>query len=198
MWKKDLRTIILLLFFMLIFGVIYSLVSCTRTTQKAVTTHDTIHTAHSLTDTLATHHGASDSLFRVRTDTIYKVKTDTIVKTVERRDSFIVRDSVYIREKGDSVYIYKEKWRERLVFSRDTLYKSRTDTVRHIVRDTIIQALHDTVTVYKFREKADSAYQSIDTSKTTVKERRTLSWLKVLGVIAVLFGGLWLWGKVRR
>ena len=197
MWKKDLRTIILLLFFMLLFGVFYSLLSCTRTTQKAVTTHDTLVTAHSLTDSLNTHHGASDSLFRARTDTIYKTKSDTIVKTIERRDSFVVRDSVYVRERGDSVYVYKEKWRERLVFARDTIYKSRTDTLRQILRDTIYRAHADTVTVYKFRELNDSAYQSVDTSKETVKERRTLSWLKAVGVLILIFGGLAVWRKLR-
>lgn len=197
MWKKDLRTILLLLFMMLIFGVVYSLVSCTKT-QKTLVTHDTVFVAHSLTDSVKTHHGASDSLVAAHSDTLYIVKSDSVVRASASVDSFVVRDSVYVREKGDSVYVYKEKWRERLVFMRDTLYKSRTDTVLKIVRDTVYKAVHDTVCVYKSVEKGDSTYQSREMEKETIKERRTLSWLKVLGVMVLVFGGITAWRRFRR
>ena len=196
MWKKDLRTILLLLFMMLIFGVVYSLVSCTKT-QESIVTHDTVFVAHSITDSVQTHHGVSDSLVKAHSDTLYVVKVDTLKKTVVRQDSVVSRDSVYVREKGDSVYVYKEKWRERLVIMRDTLYKSRTDTVLKIVRDTVYKAVHDTIRLYKSVGRNDSAYHSVDANKKVVKERRTLSWLKVLGVMVLVFGGIAWWRKFR-
>lgn len=196
MWKKDLKTILLLLFMMLIFGVVYSLVSCTKT-QKTLVTHDTVFVEHSLTDSASTHHGGSDSLVTAHSDTLYVVKTDTVVKTVTKCDSVVVKDSVYVREKGDSVYVYKEKWRERLVFMRDTLYKARTDTVLKIVRDTVYKAVHDTVRSVRYVERNDSTYQSKEKEKETIKERRTLSWLKVLGVMVIVFGGITAWRRFR-
>ena len=197
MWKKDLKTILLLLFFMLLFGVLYSLVSCTKTTQELVTTHDTVFVAHSSVDSTNTHHGASDSLVTAKTDTVYQVKTDTVVETVTKRDSVVVRDSIYVRERGDSVYIYKEKWRERLVFAHDTLYKSRTDTLWRVSRDTVYQSKTDTVTVYRFVERNDSSYQSKFDKEKVVKEKRTLGWLKVLGVMVLVFAGFAVWRKFR-
>lgn len=197
MWKKDLRTILLLLFMMLIFGVVYSLVSCTKT-QESLVTHDTVFVAHSLTDSASTHHGVSDSLVAAHSDTLYVVKTDTLKKTVVRHDSVVSRDSVYVREKGDSVYVYKEKWRERLVFMRDTLYKSRTDTVVKVRTDTVVKVRTDTVRSVRYVERSDSTYQSKEKEKEVTKERRTLSWLKVLGVMVIVFGGIALWIKVRR
>lgn len=196
MWKKDLRTILLLLFLMLIFGVVYSLVSCTKT-QKSLVTHDTVFVAHSLTDSASTHHGASDSLVTAHSDTLYVVKVDTLKKTVIRHDSVVSRDSVYVREKGDSVYVYKEKWRERLVFTHDTLYKTRTDTVLKIVRDTVYKVRTDTVRSVRYVERSDSTYQSKEKEKETIKERRTLSWLKVLGVMVIVFGGITAWRRFR-
>lgn len=199
MWKKDLRTLLLLLLTMLIWAVVYNmLTSCTRTTQKLVTTHDTVFVAHSSVDSTNTHHGASDSLVTAKTDTVYQVKTDTVVKTVTKCDSVVVRDSVYVREKGDSVYIYREKWRERLVFAHDTLYKSRTDTLWRVSRDTVYQSKTDTVTIYRFVERNDSAYQSKSDKEKVVKEKRTFGWLKILGVFALIFGGIALWLKLKK
>jgi hypothetical protein len=199
MWKKDLRTLLLLLLTMLIWAVVYNmLTSCTKTTQELVTTHDTVFVAHSSVDSTNTHHGASDSLVTAKTDTVYKVRTDTVVKTVTKKDSVVVRDSVYVRERGDSVYIYKEKWRERLVFAHDTLYKSRTDTLWRISRDTVWQSKTDTVVVYRSMERQDSTYQSKTDKEKQIKERRTLGWLKVLGVFALVFGALGVWRWLRR
>lgn len=196
MWKKDLRTILLLLFMMLIFGVVYSLVSCTKT-QESLVTHDTVFVAHSITDSVKTHHGASDSLVKAHSDTLYVVKSDSVSRASASVDSVYVRDSVYIREKGDSVYVYKEKWRERLVFMRDTLYKARTDTVLKIVRDTVVKVRTDTVRVYQSVERNDSTYKSKEKEKEVIKERRTLSWLKVLGAMVLVFGGIAWWRKFR-
>lgn len=61
---------------------------------------------------------------------IETVRTDTIYQTVLKRDSIHVHDSVTIREKGDTVMIehWRTQWRDRL--QRDTVYRSRTDSVQ--------------------------------------------------------------------
>ena len=198
MWKEDLRTILLLLFFMLLFGVLYSLSSCTKTTQKFVTTHDTVYVEHSSKDSTYEGNFGHENDFVSKTDTIIQVKTDTIIKNIVKRDSVVFRDSVYVREKGDSVYVYKEKWRERLVFKHDTLYKSRTDTLRQIVRDTVFKERTDTLRVIQFVERNDSSYLSKSDKEKVVKERRTFGWLKALGAIAVIFGIIWILDKFKK
>lgn len=199
MWKKDLRTLLLLLLTMLMWAVVYNMLTgCTKTTQKLVTTHDTVFVAHSSVDSTNVQEKASDSLVTAKTDTVYQVKTDTVVKTVTKRDSVVVRDSVYVREKGDSVYVYREKWRERIVFAHDTLYKSRTDTLWRVSHDTVYQSKTDTVTIYRFVERNDSAYQSKSDKEKVVKEKRTFGWLKTLGVLALIFAGIGLWLKFKK
>ena len=183
MWKKDLRTLLLLLLTMLVWAVVYNmLTSCTRTVEKSVVTHDTVFVAYHTADTTNTQHKASD--------TVYLAKTDTFTKTEVRRNSVFVRDSVFVREKGDSVFIYKEKWRTRIDVRHDTIYKAKTDTVG--------QSKTDTVTIYRFVERNDSAYQSKSDKEKVVKERRTLGWLKVLGVFALVLGALGVWRWLRR
>lgn len=58
---------------------------------------------------------------RYQTDTTYveRVKVDSIFR----------RDSVYVREKNDTVYIYKEHVRDRYVFRHDTLRLVKVDSV---------------------------------------------------------------------
>ena len=58
------------------------------------------------------------------------VRTDTLYQTVLQRDSIHIHDSVTIREKGDTVMIehWRTQWRDRL--QRDTVYRSRTDSVK--------------------------------------------------------------------
>lgn len=197
MWKKDLRTLLLLLLTMLLWAVVYNmLTSCTKTTQKLVTTHDTVYVAHSSVDSTNTHHGAADSLVKSKTDTIYQVKTDTIIKNIVKRDSVVVRDSVYVRDKGDSVFVYKERWRERLVFAHDTLYKSRTDTLWRVSSDTVYQSKTDTVTIYRFVERNDSSYLSKSDKEKVVKEKRNW-WPKILGIF-ILLTVIGVWLKFRK
>ena len=177
MWKKDLRTLLLLLLTMLVWAVVYNmLTSCTRTVEKSVVTHDTVFVAHHTADTTNTQHKASD--------TVYLAKTDTFTKTEVRRDS------VFVREKGDSVFIYKEKWRTRIDVRHDTIYKAKTDTVW--------QSKTDTVIVYRSMERQDSTYQSKTDKEKQIKERRTLGWLKVLGVFALVFGAFGVLRWLRR
>jgi len=58
------------------------------------------------------------------------VRTDTMYQKVLQRDSIHIHDSVTIREKGDTVMIehWRTQWRDRL--QRDTVYRSRTDSVQ--------------------------------------------------------------------
>ena len=57
------------------------------------------------------------------------VRIDTVYVNKQRVDSILVKDSIHITEKGDTVtefrlkYIYK--YRDRV----DTLYRSKTDTI---------------------------------------------------------------------
>ena len=58
---------------------------------------------------------------RYQRDTTYiqQVKVDSVYR----------RDSVFIREKGDTVIIYKERIRDRYVFRHDTLRLVKVDSV---------------------------------------------------------------------
>ena len=58
---------------------------------------------------------------RYQRDTTYidKVQIDSIYK----------RDSLYIKEKGDTVYIYKERIKEKYRFVHDTVRLVRVDSV---------------------------------------------------------------------
>ena len=179
---KDLKAIILLLIAMLIIAVVVSMAGCTRTVSKAVETHDTVFVEKVLTDT--------NIVYTSSTDTLYILRKDTLRVSDVRRDSVVVRDSVFVREKGDSVYVYKERWRERLVLSHDTIERAKTDTV--------VRMKTDTVTVYRFVERNDSAYHSIDANKKVVKERRTFAWLKLLAGALLIFAGISIWVKSRK
>ena len=57
------------------------------------------------------------------------VQHDTIRIDRVKVDSVYRRDSIYIREKGDTVYKYIERWRDRFRYLHDTTYIHRTDTL---------------------------------------------------------------------
>lgn len=184
---------------MLLLAVAYCIaVGCTRTVQQNVVTHDTVYVAHNATDSTAITNSGHENNFASKTDTVYKVRTDTVVRTDIRRDTLMVRDSVYVRERGDSVYIYKERIRDRIQTAHDTLWRTRTDTVRDIIRDTVVQTKTDTVRVIRFVERGDSAYLHNQSSQTTVKERRTLAWLKLLAGALLVFAGIAFWLKLKK
>ena len=65
----------------------------------------------------------------VRTDTCYvnKIRTDSVNKI--RTDSVYVRDSVVVERGGDTIKVTAWRWRERYVVQRDTIYRSRTDSI---------------------------------------------------------------------
>lgn len=55
---------------------------------------------------------------------------DTVFVLKVKVDSIWRRDSIYIREKGDTVYKYVEHVRDRYSIVHDTTYISVTDTLR--------------------------------------------------------------------
>ena len=60
-------------------------------------------------------------------------KTDTLIQTRVQHDSIYQKDSIHIRESGDTVYF--TRWRTQLVKKEvhDTTYISKTDTVPVVV-----------------------------------------------------------------
>lgn len=58
---------------------------------------------------------------RYQRDTTYIVKRDSV--------RFYDRDSIFIREKGDTIYQYVEKWRWRDRVRVDTFYRVRVDSI---------------------------------------------------------------------
>ena len=58
------------------------------------------------------------------------VRTDTLYRTALRIDSVILRDSVTLIQRGDTVYLTKYRDRFRYRERIDTLYQSVTDSVR--------------------------------------------------------------------
>ena len=58
------------------------------------------------------------------------VRFDTTYINKVQRDSVVRYDSVYVREKGDTVWLEKFRYVYRDKLVRDTLYMNRTDSVR--------------------------------------------------------------------
>lgn len=61
--------------------------------------------------------------------TVEKVRTDTTTVTKWKRDSVWLHDSVFVKEKGDSVLV--EKWHTKYIekVSHDTLFQATHDTI---------------------------------------------------------------------
>ena len=58
------------------------------------------------------------------------IKTDTTYINKVQRDSIYQLDSIYIRDKGDTVLITKTKYIYRDKLIRDTVYASRVDSIQ--------------------------------------------------------------------
>lgn len=58
------------------------------------------------------------------------VRTDTTYINKVQRDSIYQLDSIYIRDKGDTVLITKTRYLYRDKLIRDTVYASKTDSVQ--------------------------------------------------------------------
>lgn len=70
-------------------------------------------------------------------------RLDSLFRVMMQRDSIYQRDSVYIREKGDTITKYVERIRYQLERRTDTLYR---DLLRI---DTLVVVRTDSVTVEK-------------------------------------------------
>lgn len=156
---------------------VVSLVSCTKTVKEVVETHDTVFQDIEKKD--------STSEISHKTDTVYQFRTDTFEKVTVKYDSIIKRDSVYVKDKGDTVVIYKEHWNTKVNIKTDTVYKSKTDTVYKVKTDT--------VKIIRFVERNDSSYHSSDKDKLKVKQKRTWLNIGIIGGIILLLGTL-IWG----
>ena len=69
----------------------------------------------------------------VRYVPVESVKTDSIYINKVEVDSIYMQDSVYIKEKGDTIYMYKYKYLNRYKLLTDTMYVSKTDTIYNLV-----------------------------------------------------------------
>ena len=65
----------------------------------------------------------------VRYIPVESVRHDSVVTILHQRDSIYQHDSVYIKEKADTLLIerWHTRWRDRV--THDTLYMSKTDTI---------------------------------------------------------------------
>ena len=152
--------------------VVLCFVSCTKTVKTNTETHDKLHVAKTHTDTLISYQSARD--------TVYLSHTDTVYKTDVRHDSIVTKDSVFVRERNDSVYVYKERWNTKIVAVRDTIYRSRTDTV--------YRNLIDTVTVYKTINNTDTINHLRDYTKSEVKEKKRIDiwFISIFSIVVVV------------
>lgn len=103
-------------------------------------------------------------------ETIHYQHDTTYVERVQI-DSVYKRDSIYVKDKGDTVYIYKELWREKYKYLRDTVAVVRVDSVA-VEREKIVEV-----------EKPLSKWKSW--------QLRAFPWL--LGLLGI--AGLWTFRK---
>lgn len=85
---------------------------------------------------------------RKQVETVY-VRDTTYISKVQV-DSVSRRDSVFIKEKNDTIYIYKEKVRDRYRLLRDTVYQHMVDSV-YIDRVREVQVEKPLTAWQKFR-----------------------------------------------
>ena len=69
----------------------------------------------------------------VRYVPVESVKTDSIYINKLQVDSIYMQDIVYIKEKGDTIYMYKYKYLNRYKLLTDTMYICKTDTINNVV-----------------------------------------------------------------
>lgn len=85
---------------------------------------------------------------RVQTQTIY-VRDTTYVSKVQV-DSVYKRDSVFVKEKGDTIYKYVEKYRDRYKFLRDTIYRYKVDSV-YVDKERVVKVEKQLTAWQRFR-----------------------------------------------
>lgn len=80
-----------------------------------------------LTITCAIMMLSSCGALRKQIETVY-VRDTTYISKVQV-DSVFKRDSIFVKEKNDTIYVYKEKVRDRYRLLRDTVYQHSVDSV---------------------------------------------------------------------
>jgi len=151
----------------------FCLVGCTKTVKSVTEVRDTVYVEHSSTDTLNVQQRASDTLYVTKVDTVYRTLVNNILQ----------RDSVYIKEKGDTVTIYKEHW--NIEHRTDTLYKVKNDTVYKVKTDTVI--------VYKSATQSDSTYKATEEKKEVVKQKKDWKSRIIIGLLGFAVIGAVFW-----
>lgn len=67
-------------------------------------------------------------------------QTDTLRQLHERSDTLIIRDSVVLLQQGDTLKLTHYRDRLKIRAIRDTVYVSRTDTIRRRTSDVLPEA----------------------------------------------------------
>mgnify|MGYP003434067671 FL=1 len=70
---------------------------------------------------------SSCGALRKQIETVYV--RDTTYISILQVDSVFKRDSIFVKEKNDTIYVYKEKVRDRYRLLRDTVYQHSVDSV---------------------------------------------------------------------
>ena len=101
----------------------------------------------------------------------YVSKTDSFIKT----DSVYLHDSVTVFAKGDTVYIAKIRFKDRLKY----IYNAKTDTI----------AVHDSIP-YPVNVEVEKRQSALD---------KVFAWLgKMAGILFVVFAVLIVYNLVRK
>ena len=101
----------------------------------------------------------------------YVSKTDSFIKT----DSVYLHDSVTVFAKGETVYISKTRFKDRLKY----IYNAKTDTI----------AVHDSIP-YHVKVEVEKRQSALD---------KVFTWLgKMAGILFVVFAVLIVYNLVRK
>lgn len=198
--EKDSRTILFGLFFLILMILVIVFSSCTKTVSKNVEVHDTIYIAHNQVDTTSVFGFAHENNFVSKADTVLSFRIDTIVKSIVKHDSILVRDSIYIKEKNDSIYIYKEKWNTKVITNHDTIYKAKVDTIFKSVTDTVYKTKTDTIKVHHYHLENDSVvHHNTSNSKVTkVKWKWYHTVVSLLWIALTIVVAGWIWKRWKE
>ena len=151
---KNMKLILALIAWMFVLSVVYSILTgCTKTVKSVEYHYDTLTVYHEKKDTVV----------------INTHKTDTIHEMSHHTDSVYVRDSVFVVQRSDTVYYYKERWNNNVQLRHDTLYKHHTDTLY----------------IYKTIVQRDTVYHAIDDGNVVVKEKAKWNWLSWVGLMCI-------------
>ena len=108
---------------------------------------------------------------------VERVRTDTTYITKHQRDSVWLRDSIHVKDKGDTVTI--ERW--------------HTKYIERATHDTIYQATHDTLPLPYPVEVVTKVEKPL-----TWWQRTRLHVANIVLLLLVIYGGAKLWKLYRR